>query len=120
RCWRQYHSDYRLTMMHPAPDKLSPYFSLQLESLRGISAIVVLFTHCFQAFIAPFDLSLYSWVRLLGQAAVMIFFVLSGYLIGYYIQNNIHQHGQFILCRDTQRRNRRILPPSMFAIALSM
>ena len=59
--------------MNSTSDKLSPYFSLQLESLRGISAIVVLFTHSFQAFIAPFDLSLYSWVRLLGQAAVMIF-----------------------------------------------
>ena len=84
-------------MIHPTSDKLSPHFSLQLESLRGISAIVVLFSHCFQAFIAPFDTSLYSWVRLLGQAAVMIFFALSGYLIGYSIQHNIHQHGQFNL-----------------------
>jgi len=85
--------------MNTAPDKLSHYFSLQLESLRGISAIVVLFSHCFQAFIAPFDTSIYSWIRLLGQAAVMIFFALSGYLIGYSIQHNIHQHGQFNLHR---------------------
>ena len=106
--------------MHPAPDKLSPYFSLQLESLRGISALVVLFTHCFQAFIAPFDLSLYSWVRLLGQAAVMIFFVLSGYLIGYSIQHNTHRQGQFNLRDYLQQRCRRILAPFLFAMALTL
>ncbi|MGE8538503.1 MAG: acyltransferase family protein, partial [Acinetobacter sp.] len=106
--------------MHPAPDKLSPYFSLQLESLRGISAIVVLFTHCFQAFIAPFDLSLYSWVRLLGQAAVMIFFVLSGYLIGYSIQYNAHRQCQFNLRDYLQQRCRRILAPFLFAMALTL
>lgn len=107
-------------MIHPTSDKLSPHFSLQLESLRGISAIVVLFSHCFQAFIAPFDLSLYSWVRLLGQAAVMIFFALSGYLIGYSIRHNIHQHGQFNLHRYARQRGRRILPPFLFAMALTL
>lgn len=106
--------------MNAAPDKLSPYFSLQLESLRGISAIVVLFTHCFQAFIAPFDLTLYSWVRLLGQAAVMIFFVLSGYLIGHSIQRNTQQYGQFNLRQYTRQRYRRILPPFLFAMALTV
>ena len=106
--------------MNSIPNKLSPYFSLQLESLRGISAIVVLFSHSFQAFIAPFDLSLYSWVRLLGQAAVMIFFVLSGYLIGTSIQNNIQQHENFNLRQYIRQRYRRILPPFLFASAFSL
>jgi peptidoglycan/LPS O-acetylase OafA/YrhL len=78
--------------MNMTSRRFSAEFSLQLESLRGVSAIVVLFSHCFQAFIAPFDLTLYSWVRLLGQAAVMMFFALSGYLIGTSIQNNIQQN----------------------------
>lgn len=107
-------------MIHPAPNTLSPYFSLQLESLRGISAIVVLFSHCFQAFIGPFDTSIYSWIRLLGQAAVMIFFALSGYLIGYSIQHNIHQHGQFNLHHYARQRGRRILPPFLFAMGLTL
>lgn len=106
--------------MNPAPHTLSPYFSLQLESLRGMSALVVLFSHCFQTFIAPFDLSLYSWVRLLGQAAVMIFFVLSGYLIGTSIQRNTRQYGQFNLRQYTRQRYRRILPPFLFASTLSL
>lgn len=106
--------------MTHSPNQLSPYFSLQLESLRGISAIIVLFSHCFQAFIAPFDLSLYSWVRLLGQAAVMIFFVLSGYLIGTSIQNHSRRYGQFNVRHYARQRCRRILPPFLFASALSL
>ena len=67
-------------------ESFSQQFSQQLESLRGMSAIVVLFSHCFQAFVAPFDASIYSFVRLLGQAGVMMFFALSGYLIGHSLQ----------------------------------
>src|SRR5690606_15385609 len=91
-----------------------------LESLRGLSAIVVLFSHCFQAFIAPFDLTLYSWVRLLGQAAVMMFFALSGYLIGISVQNNIYRHQQFNLGNYIRQRGQRILPPFLFALVLTL
>ncbi|GAA5014780.1 hypothetical protein GCM10023206_25210 [Acinetobacter puyangensis] len=93
-------------------------FSLQLDSLRGLSAIIVLFSHCFQAFIGPLDLSLYSLVRLLGQAAVMMFFVLSGYLIGHSIQKNIYIHQQFQLKSYFRQRCKRILPPFIFALLL--
>ncbi|ATO18479.1 hypothetical protein BS636_01725 [Acinetobacter sp. LoGeW2-3] len=106
--------------MNTTSRRLSAEFSLQLESLRGVSAIVVLFSHCFQAFIAPFDLTLYSWVRLLGQAAVMMFFALSGFLIGTSVQNNIQQNSQFNLPHYVQQRCRRILPPFLFALVLTL
>ncbi|EIM39001.1 acyltransferase [Acinetobacter sp. HA] len=106
--------------MNMTSRRFSAEFSLQLESLRGVSAIVVLFSHCFQAFIAPFDLTLYSWVRLLGQAAVMMFFALSGYLIGTSIQNNIQQNSQFNLSHYIRQRCRRILPPFLFALTLTL
>lgn len=98
---------------------LSTQFSQQLASLRGISAIIVLFSHCFQAFIAPFDLTLYSVIRLLGQAAVMMFFVLSGFLIGHSMQKNRQQFGQFNLTHYIKQRCTRILPPFIFALALT-
>ena len=82
-------SKWLANMMWQANGQFQPFsnqLSQQLESLRGISAIVVLFSHCFQAFIAPFDATFYSFVRLFGQAGVMMFFALSGYLIGYSIQ----------------------------------
>ncbi|WP_347453617.1 acyltransferase [Acinetobacter thermotolerans] len=106
--------------MNMTSGKLSAEFSLQLESLRGVSAIVVLFSHCFQAFIAPFDVTLYSWIRLFGQAAVMMFFALSGYLIGTSIQQNIQNNGQFDLRHYVRQRCHRILPPFLFALVLTV
>lgn len=95
---------------------LAKTFSLQLESLRGLSAIVVLFSHAFQAFVAPQDVTLYSIVRLLGQSAVMMFFVLSGFLIGHSIQKNIQQNQLFSIKTYTMQRCKRILPPFLFAL----
>ncbi|KAA8735033.1 acyltransferase [Acinetobacter qingfengensis] len=97
---------------------LTARFSLQLESLRGLSAFIVLFSHGYQAFIAPFSTSLYPIVRLLGQGAVMTFFVLSGYLIGYSIQKNINKYQKFNLHQYVLQRSKRILPPLIFSIGL--
>lgn len=105
-------------MPHFSP--LPRAFSLQLESLRGLSAIIVLFSHCFQAVIAPLDQSIYPIIRLLGQAAVMMFFVLSGYLIGYSIQKNITRYQQFNLRQYIQQRCKRILLPFIFALILTV
>ncbi|MFC3903773.1 Peptidoglycan/LPS O-acetylase OafA/YrhL, contains acyltransferase and SGNH-hydrolase domains [Acinetobacter marinus] len=95
---------------------LDKTFSLQLESLRGLSAIVVLFSHAFQAFIAPQDVTFYSIVRLLGQSAVMMFFILSGFLIGHSIQKNLLQNHTFSIRKYARQRFRRILPPFIFAL----
>lgn len=95
---------------------LDKTFSLQLESLRGLSAIVVLFSHAFQAFIAPQDVTFYSVVRLLGQSAVMMFFILSGFLIGHSIQKNFQQNHTFSIRKYARQRFRRILPPFIFAL----
>lgn len=102
------------------PDKFSELFSQQLESLRGISALIVLFSHCFQAFIAPFDQTIYSIIRLLGQSAVMVFFVLSGFLIGHSIQKNRQHFGQFNVGFYIRQRCKRILPPFIFAIVFTI
>ena len=108
--------------IHSLSIQLSSYqpldktFSLQLESLRGLSAITVLFSHAFQAFIAPQDVTFYSIVRLFGQAAVMMFFVLSGFLIGHSIQKNLLQNHTFSIRRYARQRFRRILPPFIFAL----
>ncbi|WP_425547697.1 acyltransferase family protein, partial [Aminobacter niigataensis] len=66
-----------------------------LESLRGIAACVVVITHCTLAFYPQFVASLYNgmtpsafqvyagpWLILFnGAAAVLIFFVLSGFVL---------------------------------------
>src|SRR5690606_36813029 len=58
--------------------------------------------------------------RLLGQAAVMMFFVLSGYLIGHSIRHNIHRHRQFSGLAYSRQRCQRILGPFLFAMLLTL
>lgn len=108
--------NHSLSIKSASYQPLAKTFSLQLESLRGLSAIVVLFSHAFQAFVAPQDVTFYSIVRLLGQSAVMMFFVLSGFLIGHSIQKNIQQNQLFSKQIYTMQRCKRILPPFLFAL----
>ena len=108
--------NHSLNIKSASYQPLGKTFSIQLESLRGLSAIVVLFSHAFQAFVAPQDVAFYSIVRLLGQSAVMMFFVLSGFLIGHSIQKNIQQNQLFSIKNYTMQRCKRILPPFLFAL----
>jgi peptidoglycan/LPS O-acetylase OafA/YrhL len=101
---------------HPT---LSHLLSLQLESLRGLSALLVLFSHAYQAFIAPLSSTFYPLVRLMGQGAVMLFFILSGYLIGLSIQKNIYDYQYFNIEAFAKQRAKRILPPFGFALLLT-
>jgi peptidoglycan/LPS O-acetylase OafA/YrhL len=58
----------------PATAKTNPVFSVKLEALRGLAALMVVGHHTF----------LDSWTHILfnGSAAVTLFFVLSGYVLG--------------------------------------
>lgn len=111
-----FEKNHSLSIKSASYQRFDKTFILQLESLRGLSAIVVLFSHAFQAFVAPQDVTFYSVVRLLGQSAVMMFFVLSGFLIGHSIQKNIQQNHLFSIQIYTMQRCKRILPPFLFAL----
>ena len=111
-----FEKNHSLSIKSASYQRFDKTFILQLGSLRGLSAIVVLFSHAFQAFVAPQDVTFYSVVRLLGQSAVMIFFVLSGFLIGHSIQKNIQQNQLFSIQIYTMQRCKRILPPFLFAL----
>jgi peptidoglycan/LPS O-acetylase OafA/YrhL len=56
-------------------------FSRELQSMRGLAALVVVVGHCY----AVFDLSgstlSWAWTLLNGQGAVVLFFVLSGFVL---------------------------------------
>jgi peptidoglycan/LPS O-acetylase OafA/YrhL len=90
--------------------------SLQIDSLRGLSAILVLVAHAFQIFIAPIDHSLYGIFGLIAQASVMLFFVLSGFLI---TKSITRAYGSgFSLSRYATDRANRILPPLAVSLIL--
>lgn len=92
--------------------------SLRLDSLRGVSAIVVFLAHGYQLLILPVYPKHYAYAGLLAQAAVMMFFCLSGLLIGRSIQNNKLQNGEFQIEKYLRSRAVRIFPPLAFASIL--
>lgn len=92
--------------------------SIQLDSLRGLSALVVLFCHCFQIFVAPVLPIFLPIFGLVAQSAVMMFFVLSGLLITKSITRNFGQQGGFSIGSYSIDRINRVYPPLLFAMVL--
>lgn len=98
--------------------RISKDVSPQLDSIRGLSAIVVLFAHCYQILIAPTNGMLFGVVSIFSQAAVMVFFVLSGLLIGKSLTRNINQNSSLQLKPYFIDRLNRIYPPFIFSLLL--
>lgn len=96
------------------PKNVSP----QLDSIRGLSALIVLIAHANQVFIAPISMQFYGISGLFAQAAVMIFFVLSGFLIGKSLTRNINKNGSLNFNEYIIDRFNRIYPPLIFSILL--
>lgn len=107
-------------------DVLKPNESLLLDFLRGFSAFLVLVAHAQQILVnptwMPFSLSgrsdvvpfVYSQIGALG---VMIFFVLSGFLITYSIGANLksNEFKKFDATKYFKGRLRRLFPPLLFS-----
>ncbi|HGH4619200.1 TPA: acyltransferase family protein [Enterobacter cloacae] len=92
--------------------------AISFESLRGIAAIAVALAHVFQFFLARYHPEYYRYVGLIAQASVMVFFVMSGYLIGASIQNNISKNGGFSMHSYAVSRFRRIFPPLILSLVI--
>ncbi|HTH49787.1 MAG TPA: acyltransferase [Candidatus Limnocylindria bacterium] len=103
------------------PDAVrSNKFELEVEGVRGLAALMVLYTHV----LAPnhdVDPRYVPWSHWYdfeaGQGAVLLFFVLSGYVIGLTNQKSFSAAacGQYLL-----RRFVRLVPLCWLAIALSV
>ncbi len=102
----------RIDVYRPIPHVVSP----QIDSLRGLSAIVVLLAHANQVFISPSYHGLYAIFGVIAQSAVMVFFVLSGFLIGKSLTRNASSENGFNLVRYATDRANRIFPPLVFSI----
>jgi peptidoglycan/LPS O-acetylase OafA/YrhL len=94
------------------------------ESDRGIAAMVVAIAHAYTLFIYPHlgpeDL-LGKILGIAAHQAVMIFFVVSGYLITISILNNIQKNkGRFNFAQYLISRLARIYPPLIFVIAVTI
>ena len=93
------------------------------KSGRGIAAIVVAIAHAYGLYLSPFfgpDDYLGIFFAIASHQAVMIFFLISGYLITISININIKKNeGMFRFFQYLASRIARIYPPLLFAIAMT-
>ena len=98
--------------------KLTRNQHISFESLRGLAAILVMLGHIYQIFLAKYYPQHGYTIGLMAQSCVMIFFVMSGFLVRMSIENNILKNGYFSLSEYAASRSMRIIPPLFFCILL--
>ena len=89
----------------PTPRPITPRFSAQLNCIRWVAALLVCTSHLRSLCLVDYDAAVHTgWVARsfyilhgYGHEAVMVFFVLSGYLIG----------GEVLRCISQKRQNWR-------------
>jgi peptidoglycan/LPS O-acetylase OafA/YrhL len=93
----------------------------KLDLLRGLAAVMVLFAHAIQIFIERLVGSSHP-IAMIGSTAarhaVLIFFLLSGYLITTSIVANVGRNGRLDVIEYLSARVARIYPPLIGAICV--
>jgi peptidoglycan/LPS O-acetylase OafA/YrhL len=100
---------------------LSEHEADWISAARGIAAIAVLLTHTYYVFASRFTQGVDTTLYIFGvgsEAAVYMFFFLSGFLITLSIANNVRRNGYFSPLQYAKARILRIYPPLIGAIAL--
>jgi len=101
--------------------RLTENQSTTLETFRAISAVIVVIAHSFQIFISGYHPKEFYYAGLFAQASVMMFFVLSGLLIGLSINNNISRNsGFFDVMSYAKSRLIRIYPPLIVSLIITI
>lgn len=97
------------------------YFE-NLAGVRGAAAAVVLLAHLVQLHFLRFGLntSLHQVSSVASEYAVVVFFILSGYLITHTLEANIERNGKLQLFAYAAARVARLYPPFLYAIGVSL
>ena len=93
-------------------DDFKPSYRPEIDGLRAISVLIVIFYH---SNISYFDKKFLSG----GYVGVDIFFVISGYLISSIILKELKETNKFSFVNFYKRRARRILPALFFVMLIS-
>ena len=99
----------------------STYFD-NLAGVRGAAAAVVLLAHVIQLHFLRFGLntSLHQVSSITSEYAVVVFFILSGYLITHTLEANIERNGKLRLDVYAAARIARLYPPFLYAVGVSL
>lgn len=95
----------------------------RLSGLRGIAALVVLLSHVVQIHFLRFvglGTPLHRVSSIASEYAVIVFFILSGYLITHSLEANIQRNGRLHLREYLMARVARLYPPFLLAVAISV
>lgn len=98
------------------------YFD-NLAGVRGVAAAVVLVSHVVQIHFLRFvglGTSLHQVSSITSEYAVVVFFILSGYLITHTLEANIDRNGRLRLDLFAAARFARLYPPLLYAIGVSL
>jgi peptidoglycan/LPS O-acetylase OafA/YrhL len=94
-----------------------------LATVRGLAAIVVLLSHVVQVHFLRFtglNTPLHWISSIASEYAVVVFFILSGYLIAHTLEANIKRNGTLRLDVYVIARIARIYPPFLYSIGVSL
>lgn len=98
--------------------------TINLDYLRAIAALVVFFSHALQIFWLPvvgLGSFLHHFCHTLSESAVLVFFVLSGYVITFSMNKNIYRNnGSLISSEYFLHRFARVYPPLLLSIFVSI
>lgn len=95
----------------------------RLSGVRGLAALVVLLAHLVQIHLLRFEglgTPLHRVSSVASEYAVIVFFVLSGYLITHTLEANIRRHGTVDMGEYLAARMARLYPPFLLAVAVSI
>lgn len=99
-----------------------PYFD-NLAGIRGVAAAVVLLSHIVQLHFLRFiglNTPLHQISSITSEYAVVVFFILSGYLITHTLEANIKCNGKLRFDTFLAARIARLYPPFLYAIGVSI
>lgn len=94
-----------------------------LAGVRGMAAAVVLLSHVVQLHFLRFiglGTPLYQVSSITSEYAVVVFFILSGYLITHTLEANIECNGRLRLGVFAAARFARLYPPFLYSVGLSV
>ncbi|MBX3611668.1 MAG: acyltransferase [Hydrogenophaga sp.] len=95
----------------------------RLSGVRGLAALVVLLAHLAQIHLLRFEglgTPLHRVSSVASEYAVIVFFVLSGYLITHTLEANIRRNGSVDMGEYLTARIARLYPPFLLAVGVSI